>query len=119
MYQEIMVKSEYAALSAQSARFGSTITVEDYQTSRIHVLTRSFNPGPEGCRGGEERFSKSEQNDIETMWGLEKGILCAEGCHAMVPILDMLNHHPQPNVVYQFDIAKQAFVISALSKIHV
>jgi hypothetical protein len=118
MYQE-MVESEYVALTNTSATFGSLVTKEDYQTARIHVLTRSFNPGPEGCLGEQERLFKEEREEMETLWGLEKDTLFAEGCHSMVPILDMLNHHPQPNVVYKFDTGKQAFVISAKSQIPV
>jgi SET domain len=118
MYQE-MVQSEYQALSAKSALFASQVSREQYQTSRIHVLTRSFNPGPDGCLGQPEELSSKEQEAIETVWEVEKGALFAEGCHAMVPILDMLNHHPQPNVVYKFDTTKQAFVISAKTKIPV
>ncbi|VEU44928.1 unnamed protein product [Pseudo-nitzschia multistriata] len=40
-----------------------------------------------------------------------------DGCHAMVPILDTLDSHPRPNVLYTYDSEKQAFVISAKSKI--
>jgi hypothetical protein len=118
MYQE-MVESEYAALSAASAMFASRISKDEYKTSRVHVLTRSFNPGPQACLSSQEGLTKEEQEDIETRWGMAKGTLFAEGCHAMVPILDMLNHHPQPNVVYKFDIDKLAFVISAKDKIPV
>lgn len=31
----------------------------------------------------------------------------------MVPILDLLNHHPKPNVAYKYDSSKRSFVITA------
>ncbi|KAG7349455.1 SET methyltransferase domain containing protein [Nitzschia inconspicua] len=118
MYQE-MVQSEYQALTSKSALFAAMVSKEQYQTSRIHVLTRSFNPGPSGCLGKQEHLMPNEQEAIEMAWGVEKGALFTDGCHSIVPILDMLNHHPQPNVAYQFDTTKQAFVVSAKTKIPV
>lgn len=118
MYQE-MVQSEYQALTTQSAWLASMVSLEEYQSSRIHVLTRSFNPGHTGCLGTQEKVTPQELEAVEMAWDMKKGTLFAEGCHAMVPILDMLNHHPQPNVEYQFDTTKQAFVVSAKTKIPV
>jgi SET domain len=118
MMQE-MVTSEYLAFVNVSSTFGSTISRQDYEVARIHVLSRSFNPGPDACKhdvSDKERemwTSKLLKNDSTQ----EK--MFEYGCHAMVPILDSLNHHPQPNVVYNYDSTKKAFVISAKTKIQV
>mmetsp|Transcript_69 Transcript_69/g.172 ORF Transcript_69/g.172 Transcript_69/m.172 type:complete len:683 (+) Transcript_69:147-2195(+) len=119
MYQE-MVNSEYEALVAASPLvFGKEITLEEYQTARIHVLSRSFNPGPEACsEETEKKLSKIDQERIKSDLDIQLSeSIFDKGCHAMVPILDMLNSHPYPNVVYNFDSEKQAFVISAKSRI--
>jgi hypothetical protein len=130
MYQE-MIDSEYNALTTASSNkvFGQLINIKEYQTARIHVLSRSFNPGSDACSAEVvKELSQSELERIQSEWGtsiietppkkdddvaVDDNSLFAKGCHAMVPILDMLNSHPQPNVVYKYQIEKQAFVISA------
>ena len=119
MYQE-MVNSEYEAFATASPLvFGQQISLKEYQAARIHVLSRSFNPGHTACFAeADKSFSSIELEKIKSDWGIasSKGLF-QEGCHAMVPILDSLNSHPHPNVVYDYDLTKQAFVISAKSKI--
>eukprot|EP00536_Pseudo-nitzschia_multiseries_P011526 jgi/Psemu1/297884/fgenesh1_pm.397_\ len=119
MYQE-MVASEYKALTAQSPQgFGKEITIEEYQTARIHVLSRSFNPGADACSAEVDTFfSPKDLERLQSAWGVRSSkSLFADGCHAMVPILDMLNSHPHPNVVYKYDSEKKMFMISAKTKI--
>jgi hypothetical protein len=119
MYQE-MINSEYEALSTASPLvFGQEISLKDYQTARIHVMSRSFNPGSNACSAEANKyFSSSDLERLQSDWGIQSSErLFHEGCHAMVPILDMLNSHPHPNVVYNFHSEKQAFVISAKSSI--
>jgi hypothetical protein len=125
MYRE-MITSEYKAFSTASGTFASQINKTDYDVARIHVLTRSFNPGPEGCLADEEELSLDERTTLQQKMGLLEEDstgkvveLFAEGCHAMVPFLDMLNHHPKPNVLYKYDIEKRAFVITAKTNIPV
>lgn len=119
MMQE-MVTSEYKALVNVSSEFGSAISRQDYEVARIHVLTRSFNPGPDVCQqevSEKERVlwsGKLIETDSPT-----KESLFQYGCHSMIPILDALNHHPQPNVVYQYDSTKKAFTIRSKTKIAV
>ncbi len=119
MYQE-MINSEYDALvTASPLIFGQQISLKEYQAARIHVLSRSFNPGHMACSAeADNYFSSMELATMKSDWGIasSKGLF-REGCHAMVPILDTLNSHPHPNVVYDYDLKKQAFVISAKSKI--
>jgi len=119
MYQE-MIHSEYEALVAASPLvFGKKISLKDYQTARIHVLSRSFNPGPKACSTEAGKyFSTVDLDRLMSDWGIQSNkSIFDEGCHAMVPILDMLNSHPIPNVVYDYHLEKQAFVISAKSSI--
>ena len=122
MYQE-MIDSEYKALATTSPQgFGQQITVKEYQVARIHVLSRSFNPGPDACSAELDKYMMPiERERLQSDWGSRSikspKILFAEGCHAMVPILDMLNSHPHPNVVYKYHSEKQAFVISAKTNI--
>lgn len=105
-YQE-MVHSEYQAFAEASSDFASTISEIEYTVGRTWVLTRSFSPGPMGPQlellDEDERafFSANVATDF------------ARGCHAMVPILDLLNHHPTPNVAYSYNTDKRAFVITA------
>ncbi len=118
MYQE-MIHSEYEALATASPLvFGQQITLKDYQTARIHVLSRSFNPGSDACSAeANKAFSSVQLETLQSDWGRTSEELFGQGCHAMVPILDTLNSHPHPNVVYDYSMDKQAFVISAKSDI--
>ena len=120
MYQE-MVNSEYEALATASPLvFGRQISLKEYQASRIHVLSRSFNPGSGACSSEAEKFlSSNALEKLQSDWGIQisEGLF-DEGCHAMVPILDTLNSHPHPNVVYDYHSGKRAFVITAKSGIH-
>lgn len=86
--------------------FGNNITLAAYKTARIHVLSRSFSPGPPGPEEG------LTEQDLE-LYKANVGTDFSTGCHAMVPILDLLNHHPKPNVAYEYDSSKRSFVIRA------
>lgn len=119
MYQE-MIASEYEALNAASPLvFGQQISLQEYQTARIHVLSRSFNPGSDACSAEADKyFSSIELERMQSDWGIQSSEkIFHQGCHAMVPILDSLNSHPHPNVVYKYHSEKQAFVITAKSSI--
>jgi hypothetical protein len=104
-YQE-MVESEYDAFVGESSEFGELINATEYRVARVNVLTRSFSPGPVGI---EEDLDTEELESYKDKMGID----FSKGCHAMVPILDMLNHHPNPNVVYNYNKEKRVFVISA------
>eukprot|EP00980_Cylindrotheca_fusiformis_P030706 scaffold25278_cov132-Cylindrotheca_fusiformis.AAC.7 len=105
-----MIESEYSALvQASDGKFSIIVTDDDYRVARINVLSRSFNPG---------RDALVEEIDGEEMELYERhGLDFSEGCRAMVPILDMLNHHPNPNVGYSYDKRKEAFIIDARNSI--
>lgn len=101
-----MVDSEYTALSQASDEFALRISKTNYTLARVWVLSRSFSPGPQG--------TKSEMGEQDrTLWQESIGTDFHKGCHVMVPILDLLNHHPSPNVVYHYNTDKRAFVIAA------
>ena len=139
MYQE-MVASEYNALRTVSPKtFGQEVSIKEYQAARIHVLSRSFNPGSVACLAEVGKYlSKSEVEHLQSEWGFlqsptqnpdddntvdsngktDDNSLFNRGCHAMVPILDMLNSHPNPNVVYRYQTEKQAFTINAKTDLH-
>lgn len=89
-----MVESEYAALvKASNGRYSDLVSELDYKVARVNVLSRSFNPGP----GSPEEEMDSEEMELYS----ELGFNFTSGCQALVPILDMLNHHPNPNVGYR------------------
>jgi hypothetical protein len=105
-----MVASEYDALSLASPIFGQTISKTNYTLARVWVLSRSFSPGAAGLLGD---LSDEERSFLQENVGTN----FSKGCHAMVPILDLLNHHPSPNVVYQYNPDKRAFVVTAKRRI--
>lgn len=104
-----MIASEYAAFSKKSPDFAGMINETQYKVARLRVLTRSFSPGPVGPEEIEEEEAAMYMDKL--------GIDFRRGCHAMVPILDMLNHHPNPNVVYTYNKDKRVFVITSKTTI--
>jgi hypothetical protein len=101
-----MIISEYKSLAEVSGDvFAKLVTKEDYETARISVISRSFNPGATA--------PKDELDEQELGFYKSHGLEFTEGCQAMVPILDMLNHHPKANVGYSYDTKKRSFVIDA------
>ena len=109
MYRD-MVDSEYEAFRFVSGgEFAEKVTKIDYTVARINVLSRSFSPG--AIANTEEL--ESEELEFYKQYGLN----FSEGCQAMVPILDMFNHHPNPNVGYKYSREKRAFVITAKKSI--
>jgi hypothetical protein len=107
-YRE-MVESEYEAFAMASTPFALQVNATIYTAARINVLSRSFSPGPLGL----EELDAEEMELYKTQLGVD----FSKGCHAMVPILDLLNHHPHPNVAYTYNKEKRAFVISSKTKI--
>lgn len=102
-----MIVSEYQAFNRANPNLigENGINFQEYKVARLQVLTRSFSPGYVGAQ---------DLDDKERLFYRERlGVDFTRGCHAMVPILDMLNHHPNPNVVYSYDQKKQQFVVSA------
>jgi hypothetical protein len=105
-----MLRSEYSAFTHISPTFASQITEKQYQTMRVNVLSRSFGSGPPSPKEALQNQTMDEELlDYES----RMGIVLNKSCHAMVPILDMYDHHPWPNVNWGYDANERAFVISA------
>lgn len=98
--------SEYQGLTEASSEFGQQITREQYLVARLAVLTRAFGTGPDPAL--------VTRRDIERFHDLA-GVDLSKGCFAMVPILDLYDHHAKPNVGFRFE--EGAFVIQAVDRI--
>jgi len=109
-YQD-MLRSEYSAFATESFEFASQVTVEQYMTMRVNVMSRSFGAGPP--KEEEALPNQSLTAELE-MYQEKMGVNLTKGCHAMVPILDMYDHHPVPNVGWKYDSSERAFVIKAV-----
>lgn len=103
-----MVRSEYSALTFVSPTFASQVTEQQYQTMRVNVLSRSFSPGPPPP---EEALANQTIDEELQGYKSRMGVALEKGCHAMVPMLDMYDHHPWPNVKWKYE--GNAFVITA------
>jgi len=100
-----MIESEYNAFAAVSDIFKEEVNRNDYVRMRVLVMSRSFGTGkPNGVP--EEEFQKYQD---------EMGIDLTKGCRAMVPLLDMYNHHAKPNVEWKYDVTENAFIVSSVS----
>lgn len=108
------VKHEYDAFATVSSEFAQLISWDSYQIARLNVMTRSFGTGKWINNDDDNRDFLI--NEIE-MYKQKTGVDLSHGCHAMVPVLDQLNHHAQPNVGFYFDLNLQAWVISAINDI--
>lgn len=82
-----VIEREYQTFARVSTPFANEITPEAYWAARLHVLTRSFG------------------TTIES----------SDGSFALVPVLDLYDHHAHPNV--EFSYQSDSFVIRALSDI--
>jgi hypothetical protein len=111
-----MVDSEYNAFQKASPDFDKMIPIEAYASARINVLTRSYPMGPppddealDGRSLSEELKSYYDDAGIDFM---DEAI----GCRAMVPIADLLNHHPLNTAGFNYEVkesGKQSFVVNA------
>lgn len=121
-YQE-MLESEYFALAGQSPLFGGLVSESVYRQMRLAVMSRSFGPGPPTSaelpkRRSNEESGKStpEFHSIEEemdYYAQVAGVNLTLGCRAMVPILDLYNHHVHPNVDWKYDVKRRSFVVQA------
>ena len=105
-----MVYSEYQAM-ALSPEFAEIVEQEDYVAARINVLSRSFKTGPPGPEEvvpaaflsdelGDLDLLKDELEAYQDLLGID--MMDANiGCLAMVPVLDLFNHHPTNHVTFK------------------
>jgi hypothetical protein len=103
-----MVQSEYQALR----EIEPDIPLETYQGFRVLVLSRSFGTGPPEM---DEATSQIQLSAELEGYNQTLGVDLTSGCRAMVPILDMYNHHANPNVAWRYE--KRAFIITASRRI--
>jgi hypothetical protein len=108
---QYMVYSEYQAMVNVSPEFAEMVDEEDYLAARINVLSRSFKTGPPGPEEvvpasflsdelGDLDLLKDELQAYQDLLGID---MMDEtiGCLAMVPILDLFNHHPTNHAAYR------------------
>lgn len=103
-----MVMSEYNAL----AKLQPDLPLETYQGFRVLVLSRSFATGPPGP--DEVQVSTPLEDELLS-YNQTLGVDLSLGCRAMVPILDMYNHHVLPNVEWRYEGG--AFLVTASRQI--
>lgn len=110
-----MIQSEYEAFVSVSDTFQAEVSEKEYVTMRLNVMSRSFGtgpPGPQEARPGSSRNMSNEIKQYQSQFGVD---LSLGGCRAMVPILDMYDHHARPNVEWRYQSKQRAFVIYATS----
>ena len=114
MYKRKMIQLEYEAFTNASETFMSHCPWSDYMTARLAVLTRSFGTGPlhENEHDTTGKFP-SLQEELD-FYREKTGVDLSKGSFAMVPILDLYNHHANPTVGYAYDPVKRAFEIKSL-----
>lgn len=108
-----MISSEYDALSKASKLFQHYFTEIDYVSMRINVISRSFGPGPPDQR---ETVANLRIDDELAVYYAQAGVDLKKGCRAMSPILDMWDHHANPNVEWFYQKNSRSFVIRALNE---
>lgn len=112
--QRSRIRNEYDAFSSVSSKFASQISLPDYQIARVLVMTRSFGTGP--LQPNEGVGYVPLEGEILS-FEKDAGVDLSNGCHAMVPVLDLYDHHAKPNVAFSFDSEKRAFVVNAIAAI--
>lgn len=111
-YQD-MIESEYHAFAHTSSDFSELISRDAFRRMRVIVLSRGFGietPGPEEALPGVPL-----EEELES-YKSAAGVDLTKGFNAMVPLLDMFDHHARPNVVYKYDTEKSAFVVHSSNK---
>lgn len=104
-----MVHSEYRALS--SSGYYPSLKENMYTRLRILVLSRSFGTGaPTESEQQKDQAASSLQEELQH-YNETFGIDFTLGCRAMVPILDMYNHHATPNIEWRYQDG--SYVITA------
>jgi hypothetical protein len=109
------MESEYEAFKEVSVDFTEGVSREAYKTARLNVWTRSFGTGPLPAN----EAAPNQSLDSELKMYAQHGIDLSKGSHAMVPILDLYNHHARPNVGFTYNTEARVFEVRALKTIPV
>ena len=115
-YQERVQDSYHKLLQVSDAFLGQFISLPDFLTARLHVWTRSFGTGPLDALTTRTGVPISFDNIHNTTprhdyYDSLLHRMHQHGCHSMVPILDLYNHHARPNVGFGYDTDQHAFVV--------
>ena len=106
---QAMFRNEYGAFAKASSAFASNVSRTEYYTARLAVLTRAFGtgklPSNKTLDGVDELDSYNQQYQVDL----------TQGSYAMVPVLDLYDHHASPNVGFSYQ--DNAFRISAIRTI--
>jgi hypothetical protein len=107
-----MITGEYQTFIERSRPWADQVSKHVYTAARLAVMTRSFGTGPLSPASNDGGQSVSLQES--DFYRENEGIDLSQGSHAMVPILDLYNHHAKPNVGFAYNDILSAFVITAV-----
>jgi len=114
MGQRRRIANEYEAFSNVSSKFSSQISLSEYQVARLLVMTRSFGTGP---LQSNEAVGHVPLEEELAYYKSTAGVDLSKGSHAMVPVLDLYDHHAKPNVGFAYDADVRSFVVTAIAAI--
>ncbi|KAL7567940.1 hypothetical protein ACA910_019651 [Epithemia clementina (nom. ined.)] len=122
-YKELLAEN-YEALCYVSSRFEEQVSRFEFYTALLHVWTRSFGTGPLSkyteAAAQNEAAETDEQDhagdDVDELKFIQKeaGVDLSQGSFSMVPILDLYNHHANPNVDFKYNQQEEAFVVKTI-----
>ena len=114
-HKQAMIHLEYEALTNVSRAFADKCSFSEFVAARLAVTTRSFGTGRlhENERDDQGQFDSLSQ-EME-YYQQKAGVNLTSGSFAMVPILDLYNHHARPTVGYSYDPVRRAFVIRSIA----
>ena len=126
-HYQLMIESEYEALTSASEEFGKNVKVMEYLNMRINVLSRAFgvqtSSDDKGARwgvSGDTTKGLSLMNELQSYKTSNFGsslehieVDDAFKLRSMCPLLDMYNSHPNPNVDWRYESKTSSYIIRA------
>jgi hypothetical protein len=95
------MEAEYEAFTAASSKFARLISQDDYRVARLVVNSRSFGTVPPGQN---EALPNGEAFEDELdMYKRELGIDFSKKAVAVIPVIDLINHHNVNNIFWRQD----------------
>ena len=113
-YKQNMIHLEYEALINASRAFADRCSWTAFVSARLAVLTRSFGTGRLHENERHDDHVKGQFHSLTQemeFYHRQTGVNLTSGSFAMVPILDLYNHHARPTVSYSYDPVRRSFVI--------